>query len=58
LLSKIPITYVVRIETTDGKIFHRSRSGPQPPHPTSTRRDDSDPCHEPPSREKAEDWES
>jgi hypothetical protein len=39
LLSKIPITYVVRIETTDGKIFQRSRTGPEPPHSTSTRRD-------------------
>ena len=28
LLSKIPVTYVVRIETTDGRIFQRSRTGP------------------------------
>ena len=55
LLSKIPITYVVRIETTDGKIFQRSRTGPEPTHSTSTRRDDSDPCHVQTSREKVVD---
>ena len=35
LLSKIPITYVVRVETTDGKIFQRSRPSPELPHSTS-----------------------
>lgn len=37
LLSKIPITYLVRIETTRGKIFHRSRTGPEQPVSTSTK---------------------
>lgn len=37
LLSKIPITYLVRIETARGKIFHRSRSAPEQPASTSTR---------------------
>jgi hypothetical protein len=58
LLSKIPIAYVVRIETTDGKIIHRSRTDPEPPHSKSTQRDDSNPCHQPRSREKVEDWGS
>jgi len=58
LLSKVPITYVVRIETTDGKIFQRSRTGPELPHSTSTRRDDTNACHQPTSLEKAEDWGS
>src|SRR3981081_2471848 len=55
LLSKIPITYVVRIEPTDGKIFQRSRTGPEPTHSTSTRRDDSDQCQLQTSWEKVED---
>jgi hypothetical protein len=58
LLSKTPITYVVRIETTDGKVFQRSRTGAELPHSTSTTRNDSDPCHQPASREKVEDWGS
>ena len=51
LLSKIPITYVVRIETTDGKVFQRSRIGPEPRHSTPVRRDDSNPDHQPTSQE-------
>ena len=31
LLAKMPITYLVRIETNRGKIFQRSRSAPEPP---------------------------
>jgi hypothetical protein len=56
LLSKIPITYAVRIETTDGKIFQRSRTGLEPQHSTSSRRDDSNPSRQPTSWEKVEDW--
>jgi hypothetical protein len=55
LLSKTPITYVVRIETTDGKVFQRSRTVAEVPHSTSTTRDDSNPYHRPASREKVED---
>lgn len=55
LLSKIPITYVVRIETTDGKIFQRSRTGTESTHSTPARRDFSNPCHQPSLVEKVED---
>ena len=55
LLSKIPVTYVVRIETADGRIFQRSRIGPEPTRSTSTRRDDSDPCRLQTWWEKGED---
>jgi hypothetical protein len=55
LLSKLPISYVVRIETTDGKIVQRSRTGPEPARSTPTRRDDSSPGHQHTSREKVED---
>jgi hypothetical protein len=58
LLSKIPVTYVVRIETTDGRIFQRSRTGPEPMHSTSTRREDSDPTHPQTWWEKGGDWGS
>jgi hypothetical protein len=60
LLSKIPITYVVRIETTDGKVFQRSRTGPEPTHSTSPRRDEPGPRHQPAplELEKVEDWGS
>ena len=58
LLSKIPITYAVRIETTDGKIFQRSRTGPEPPRSVSSRRDDSNPGHQSALRENVEDWGS
>jgi hypothetical protein len=37
LLNKIPITYLVRIETSRGTIFQRSHSGPRPPSSTVTR---------------------
>ena len=37
LLRKMPITYLVRIETARGKIFQRSRAGPEPPLATTTR---------------------
>ena len=38
LLSETPIAYSVRIETTRGKIFHRSRSAPESPASTMPRR--------------------
>lgn len=43
LLRTMPITYVVRIETTRGKIFKRSRAGPKLPLATSTRRESPNP---------------
>ena len=37
LLSKMPITYLVRIETNRGKISQGSRSAPEQPASTLTR---------------------
>ena len=37
LLSKMPITYLVRIETNRGRIFQRSHSAPEQPSSTLTR---------------------
>jgi len=37
LLSKMPIAYLVRIETDRGKIFQRSRSAPEQPASTLAR---------------------
>ena len=45
LLNKIPITYLVRIETSRGTIFQRSCSGPGPASSTLTRSDGPTPRH-------------
>ena len=43
LLNKMPITYLVRIETSRGKVFKRSRSGPEASSSPLTVGDGSNP---------------
>jgi hypothetical protein len=43
LLTAMPITYSVRVETTRGKTLHRSRTAPETPPSTLTRREGTHP---------------